>query len=155
METETEPAVESRELQGTAGNCRELQGIAGNEMEIVKLLGKRPELRKELVQFVKGEFGFNVEGILEEYFGELPDKRNKIEDIDMPLREIAENVLQMRQDGYSPSQTASFLGIYPSQVSRILKDGTKWDQEIKKIAQGKIKKSLPWYLRFVSRFVPV
>ncbi len=73
------------------------------------------------------------------------------EDIDMPLREIADNVLQMATDGYSPSRIASFLGIYPSQVSSILKERDCWAKEIKGTAQKQAAK--PWYMRWVSRFI--
>lgn len=147
-------------VQGTAGNSRELQGTAGNRKgtaqeppEIMKILAKHPEMRRDLVNWVKQEFGFNIEGYLEDYFGELPDKKLKLEDITMPLREIAENVLGMTDDGYAPSQVAAELGIYRSEVTRILKARGHWEKEIASAANKMItqNKKLPWYVRLLAR----
>lgn len=141
---------DARTSGNDAGTSRELPG---NVPEIVKLLAKKPELRKELIKWVKSEFGFNVESILENYFGELPDKKSKLEDIDMPMREIAENVLQMYDDGYANSQIASYLGIYPSMVARILKSQEGWRSEISGAARKALtqNKKLPWYVRLAAR----
>lgn len=157
METEKNDPENVKESSGNgAGTSRNDAGTSGElpgNPEIVKLLEKRPELRKELIKWVKNEFGFNVESILENYFGELPDKKSKIEDIDMPMREIAENVLQMYDDGYANSQIASYLGIYPSMVARILKSQENWRSEISGAARRALtqNKKLPWYVRLAAR----
>ncbi|SNQ59670.1 helix-turn-helix domain-containing protein [Candidatus Methanoperedens nitratireducens] len=128
------------------GNSREMP-------DIVRILAKRPEMRRELISWVKKEFGFNIESYLEEYFDELPDKKYKIEELAMPLREIAENVLGMTDDGYSPSQIAADLGIYRSQVSKILKDRGRWEKEIAGAVRKQVtqNKKLPWYVRLAAK----
>ncbi len=146
------------ELQGTT---RELQGTAGNDRgngktivdHIFKTLRENDEAKKELYKVLKDETGINVEPYLEGLLGERQDKKTKLEDIDMPLREIAENVLQMTADGYAPSQVASFLGIYPSQVSRILKEQDKWEKEIAGAVRKQVtqNKALPWYVRLAAK----
>lgn len=47
------------------------------------------------------------------------------------------------------------LGIYPLQVSRILKEREKWEKEISGAARKSVtqNKKLPWYVRLVSRFI--
>ncbi len=145
------------ELQGTAGNCRELQGIAGNGKTVVdhifKTLRENDDAKKELYKVLKAETGIDVEPYLEGLLGERQDKKLRIEDIDMPLREIAENVLQMNVDGYAPSQIASFLGVYPSQVSRILKEREKWEKDIAGAARKQVtqNKKLPWWVRLAAK----
>lgn len=162
METDekTDEQVEGKtgELQGTT---REHEGTAGNDEgngktivdHIFKTLRENDEAKRELYKVIKAETGINVEPYLEDLIGERQDKKTKLEDIDMPLREIAENVLQMTTDGYAPSQIASFLRIYPSQVSRILKDREKWEKEIAGAANKMItqNKKLPWYVRLAAR----
>lgn len=151
----------SGNFQETSGNDQESsendqessRKHPGYNSELVQLLARRPELRKELIKWVKSEFGFNCESILENYFGELPDKKTKIEDIDMPMREIAENVLQMYDDGYAVSQIASYLGIFPSVVSKVLKNETRWRTEIENQVKKKVlqNKNIPWYIRLATR----
>lgn len=141
----------TREREGTAGN----DGGNGKTVvdHIFKTLRENDEAKKELYRTLKAETGINVEPYLEGLLGEREDKKTKLEDIDMPLREIAENVLQMTTDGYAPSQIASFLGIYPSQVSRILKEREKWEKDIVGAATKMIvqNKELPWYVRLGAR----
>lgn len=153
METEKNS---SEQVQGTAGNSRNLQGTAGNggePPEIVKLLAKHPEMRRDLISLVKREFGFNIETLMEDYFGEMPDKKLKLEDIAMPVRELAENVLGMTDDGYAPSQVAAELGIYRSEVTRILKARSHWEKEIAGAAKKVIvqNKKLPWWVRLAAK----
>lgn len=152
----------SEQVEDNQGKSMKLTGIAGNDggksgkaifENIVQTLRENDEAKKELYRSIKNEIGIDPEPFLEKWLGEREDKRSKIEDLDMPLREIAENVLQMVTDGYSPSQIASFLGIYPSQVSRILKEKEKWEKEIRGTAQKQVARKLPWYLRWASRFL--
>ena len=148
----------TRELQGTTG---EMQGNAGNDGgngktvvdHFIKTLRENDDAKKELYRMLKSETGINVEPYLEGLLGEREDKKTKLEDMEMPLREIAENVLQMTNDGYSPSQIASFLGIYPSQVSRILKDRERWDKEITGAVRKQVteNKKLPWHIRALAK----
>ncbi len=149
-ENETENHQEPLE---TVGNGQKRSGTG--DFEIVRLLGKRPELRKELISFVKSEFGFNVEGVLEEYFGELPDKRYNIDDVDTPIREIAENVLEMNEEGFSAGQIATELGLHRTAIGKILRERNTWREELRKAARQKVKKNMPWYLRPLARFMPV
>lgn len=158
METDIQVEGNTGELQGTT---REREGTAGNDEgngktvvdHILRTLRENNDAKKELYKVLKAETGINVEPYLEGLLGERQDKKTKLEDMDMPLREIAENVLQMTTDGYAPSQIASFLGIYPSQVSRILKEQDRWQKEINGQARHQAAKKLPWFLRFVSRFI--
>ncbi len=110
VENEDEGQGNSRELKETQGNDEDNPGNPRSSTtggfddrkdipDIVKTLAKHPETRRELINWVKKEFGFNIESWLEEYFDELPDKKYKIEDLAMPLREIAENVIGMTDDG--------------------------------------------------------
>lgn len=123
--------------------------------EVVQILAANPEARQELCRWVKREFGFNVEPWVEQFFGELPNKRVSIEDIDIPMREIVRDIFQMEEDGYSPSQIAAQLGLRPSTVSHVLnRDREKWlkdlasaDEKLKK----KTLKRLPWYLRLFAK----
>ena len=139
----------------TENNEKQRETTRNKDFEIVRLLGKRPELRKELISFVKSEFGFNVEGVLEEYFGELPDKRYDIADVDTPMREIAESVFEMLEDGYSEDQIASDMGLHRNAILGIVRKQAKWKVEIRKATRQKVKKNMPWYLRPLARFVPV
>ncbi len=143
----------SRELKETPEDDKETPGNSREMPEFVRILAKRPEMRRELIKWVKNEFGFNIESYLEEYFDELPDKKYKIEELAMPLREIAENVLGMTDDGYSPSQIASDLGIYRNQVSKILKDRGRWEKEIASAVRKQVtqNKKLPWYVRLAAK----
>jgi hypothetical protein len=158
---ETENKTDER-VEGIAGNGRELQGTAGNDGgngktvvdHIFKTLRENDDAKKELYKVIRAETGINVEPYLEGLLGERQDKKMKIEDIDIPLREMAENVLQMTNDGYGNSQIASFLGIYPSQVSRILKEREKWEKDITGAVRNQVlqNKKLPWYVRVAAKF---
>lgn len=145
----------------TTGNDMKLHETTGNNGEsgktvvdhIIKTLRENDEAKRELYKTLKAETGINVEPYLEGLLGERQDKKTKIEDMDMPLREMAENVLQMEKDGYANSQIASFLGIYPVQVSRILKDREKWEKDIAGAVRTQVlkNKELPWYVRLGAK----
>lgn len=158
METEE---MTDEQIEETTGNDRIQQETTGNDRgngktvvdHIIKTLRENDEAKKELYKTLKAETGINVEPYLEGLLGEREDKKTKIEDIDMPLREMAENVLQMTNDGYGNSQIASFLGIYPVQVSRILKERERWEKEIVGAARNQVlqNKKLPWYVRVAAK----
>ena len=155
METEkkTDELVEE-----TSENIRNHQETTENNGKTVvdhifRILRKNDEAKKELYKIIKAETGINVEPYLEGLIGERENKKTKLEDMDMPLREIAENVLQMATDGYAASQIAAFLGIYPVQVSKIMKERKKWEKDIASAAKKMIiqNKKLPWYVRLLAR----
>lgn len=146
------------EHQGTSGNAGEHQGTSNKTGkaildQIIETLRENDEAKKELYRELRYQLkenvgiDVNVEPYLEKWLGERENKSQKIEDIEIPLREIAENVLQMNEDGYSVYQIASFLNIYPSNVSRILKDRKLWEKAIKK----QTIKKLPWYTKILAK----
>lgn len=123
-----------------------------NIPEIVQLLAKKPELRRELVIWIKREFGFNAESVLENYFGELPDKKIKIEDHERSMIEIAEEALNLFDDGYSSGQIAKILQVNVPVISKISTNRRKWKNEIRDRYLKQIKSGLPWYLKPFARF---
>ena len=119
----------------------------GVKDEIIDLLATKPEARRDLIKWAKKETGFNLEPVLEKYFGEMPDKKSRIEEVDTPMKDIAESIFVMLDEGYSQGQISHQLGLWPAQVSRIVKDRDSWDKRLLKVAM----QGLPWHLRTLAK----
>lgn len=119
--------------------------IQSNLPTVFKMAANNPAVRKDIIKYVKREFGFNLKNIFDMYFGKDEDEPEKLENLEMPLREIAENVLIYDDDGFSPSQIASKMGIFPAPVKDILNNRRKWEKDLIK----EVKKISPWYVRIL------
>ena len=119
----------------------------GVKDEIIDLLATKPEARRDLIKWAKKEMGFNIEPVLEKYFGEMPDKKSRIEEVDTPMKDIAESIFVMLDEGYSQGQISHQLGLWPAQVSRIVKDRGSWDERLWKAATA----GLPLHLRILAK----
>jgi len=117
---------------------------------ILNLIAKNPEMQRELITWGKKEFGFNIEPFIERYFGELPDKVHKIENIDIPIREIVEDLVgYVDEDGYSIGQAAKMLHISRSMASKLYADKDKFLRDIKK----EIIEDLPFHKKIFSKIL--
>ena len=115
--------------------------------DIIDILATKPEARKDLIKWIKDEFGFNAEPYFEKYFDELPDKKSRIEELDVPMKDIAESVFDMLDEGYSNAQIAYQLRLWPAQIKRIVDDRSGWEKRLQKVAM----KGLPWHVRTVLK----
>jgi len=114
---------------------------------IVETLASSTQAREDLRRHIKREVGIDIEPYMERAFGELPDKKITVSESDIPMREIAETVYELMDDGYNNSQISSQLGLWPVEVTRILKDRKNWEKQIWKVAV----KGLPWHLRQLAK----
>lgn len=91
------------------------------------------DARKELSKWTKKEFGININKFLPALTGqEDQDSRTAIEDMDIPHREIAENVYELQEEGYNRVQIAKMLGIYPTAITKILNEEERFKAQILK-----------------------
>lgn len=114
---------------------------------IIETLASSSQAREDLRRHIKREIGIDVEPYMERAFGELPDKKISVSESDIPMREIAETVYELMDDGYNNSQISSQLGLWPVEVTRILKDRKNWEKQIWKVAV----KGLPLHLRTLAK----
>ena len=119
--------------------------IGSNLPMIVQMAVNNPAVRKDIIKYVKREFDFDLNSLMEMYFGEDPDKRIKLEDVDEPMRNIAESVIILKNEGWSPGQIASQLGLFPHAINEVLRDQAKWELQILE----KTRRLMPWYIRIV------
>ncbi len=123
--------------------------------EIMNLLRKRPDARRALIKVFKAEAGVNIESILEEMFGEMPDKKRNVEEMDIPMVDVAASILEMKAEGYEPAQIARQLNMWPVQVTRILTKEKYWSNKILAFENAQKKKllnTLPLHLRVLAKF---
>lgn len=119
--------------------------IGSNLPLIVKMAVNNPAVRKDIIKYVKREFEFDLSSVMEMYFGEDPDKRIKLEEVDEPMRDIAESVLILNNEGWSPGQIARQLGLFPHAINEVLKDQANWELQLLE----KTRHLMPWYIRIV------
>jgi len=114
---------------------------------IIETLVSSTQAREDLRRHIKREIGIDIEPYMEKAFGELPGKKISVSESDIPMREIAETVYELMDDGYNNSQISSQLGLWPVEVTRILKDRKNWEKQIWKVAVM----GLPWHLRQLAK----
>jgi len=132
-------------LNGKIGNI-----IPKNFGDIVEILRTNPQMRREMVKWVKQEWGINIESYLEQFFGKDPEKKRKVEELDIPVRELAENVYMMTDGGWSVQQIAKELGVWQTTVSRLLRKR----KEYEKAARDDFINRLPKvHQRLIARFL--
>jgi len=136
-------------VQETVENSRITENIIPRDFnDILGMIATNPELRREMISWVQSEFGFNIESHLEKYFGELPDKTQKIEEVEVPVRELVEDIVgYIEEDGYSVGQTARMMKLKRPLVSKLYKDKDRYLKAKTEAAINSTTKKMPFLKR--------
>jgi len=135
-------------LNGKIGNI-----IPKNFGDIIEILRTNPQMRREMVKWIKQEWGINIESYLEQFFGKDPDKKRKVEDLDIPVRELAENVYALIDEGWSVQQVSKEYRIWQTTVSRLLRKRKEYEKaarddfinQLPKVHQRLIARLMLWW----------
>lgn len=118
---------------------------------IIETLRSDFKAREDLARYVKREIGFDIGPYIDQMLGEHPDRKQSINDYDIPYREIAENVYILIDEGFSVGQIASRFHLWPKQISRIVEDRSNVEKELK----NTVIKEMPFYKRWIIKLLNI
>lgn len=143
---------ENIDLEAIKSLLRENTTDLSENIEIdIPLIGKKKV--SELVQYLPWYIKFrgDLKGLVPKSYDDMimkyaaekgyaKPKRQNIEDIDMPLRDLEDEIETLDQRGYSPGQIAKLLNIQPMLVSgyftkRRLAEEEEYEAALEKVAE--------------------